>query len=110
MSIATWIIAIATIFYTVGTFLLWKNNKRALEQSEKASRLSEEAFKLNIMVTLIGLHRPIWGTDGAMFDADKKAYENIRKAVSTSFAELIKKEFPLQGSRILEILDERYSR
>lgn len=73
MTIATWIIAFATIAYTIGTFLLWQSNKRALEQSEKASRLSEEAFKLNTMVTLIGLHRPVWGTDNTMFDAIKKS-------------------------------------
>lgn len=108
MTIATWIIAIATIAYTMGTFLLWSSTREALKQSQQASKLSEEAFKLNIIVTLIGLHRPIWGTDQAMFEADKKAYENIRKATSTSFRNLIKKEFPLEGHKILKILDERY--
>ncbi len=81
---ATTIIAISTVAYTIGTFLLWWTTRSVINQSEKTSKLSEAAFKLNIPVTLIGIHRPTYGTDNALFKVDQEAYDAIRRAASTA--------------------------
>lgn len=82
MLIATWIIAIMTIFYTLGTFLLWHVTRTNIKQSE-------DAFKLNVLTTFMFLQKPEYGMPQKEFDR----YAELKKAIWPELAKLIEKEF-----------------
>ena len=70
MESATWIIAIMTILYTIGTFLLWFVTRTNIKQSE-------QAFKLNVLAVFMLLQRPEYGMPRKEFEK----YPEIKKAI-----------------------------
>jgi hypothetical protein len=80
---ATWIIAIMTICYTIGTFLLWHVTRKNIKQSE-------EAFKLNVLTTFMFLQKPEYGMPQEEFDS----YAKLKKAILPELEKLLEKKFP----------------
>jgi hypothetical protein len=92
---ANWVIAIMTIFYTIGTFLLWWVTRQNIKQAE-------ESFKLNVLVSLMNINKPVYGMKQKYFDS----YEKLSKAIKMPLDELVKKNFPKGYEMILSYLKQ----
>jgi hypothetical protein len=90
---ANWVIAVTTILYTIGTFLLWWVTRKNIKQTE-------ESFKLNVLVSLMNIHKPVYGMKQEYFDKYSKLNESIRIPLT----ELVRKNFPKDYEIILSFL------
>lgn len=90
---ANWVIAIMTILYTIGTFLLWWVTRQNIKKAE-------EAFKLNGLVSLMNIHKPVYGMPQENFDK----YQELSEAINIPLIKLVKKNFPYDYETILDSL------
>ena len=54
---ANWVIAIATIVYTGGTFLLWWTTRNNVKSMQQTFELTRDAFKLHFLTALYQMER-----------------------------------------------------
>lgn len=54
--VSSGVIAVATVFYTIGTFLLWRTTRKSIDAMK-------DAFKLNFLVAVMESEAPYQGQD-----------------------------------------------
>lgn len=57
---ATLVIAIMTIFYTLGTFLLWIETRKTLELAIAESERTQKQIKTNLISNIVASHRELF--------------------------------------------------
>ena len=95
MEIATWIIAGTTIIYAIGTLLLWYTTRESIKQSV-------ETHRLDILVALINLHKPVYGMQQESFNNYSEFIKGIEPLISCS----LQKNYPEGHEKILTLLKQ----
>lgn len=90
---ANWALVIITTAYTIGTFLLWWVTRQSIKQAE-------EAFKLNVLVSVMNINKPVYGMRQEDFDK----YLELNKAIKIPLTELVKRIFSKDYEAILNSL------
>jgi hypothetical protein len=59
-AISSAVVAVTTVVYTIGTFLLWRATRRSLELTESQARLTERATRSAVLDEVFRSHREIF--------------------------------------------------
>jgi len=81
-TIQSWIMVVATVTYTVGTFLLWKTTRKTVQAMR-------EAFKLNFLQAYQGSPGPSTGVPPVDMHEQEQWKDRERR-----FQELLERVFP----------------
>lgn len=89
VGISIGVTAVATVVYTIGTFLLWRSTKKALDATK-------EAFKLNFLMAMhqISTSADVSGTDPSGRFAGMFRQARTLDALKRVFPELYETLFP----------------
>lgn len=87
IAVATVIIALSSVIYTIGTILLWRTTEKSIKLSEKAAEQAEQVFILNLLGALVNLHKPEYGMDKSKYDN----YEKFIKDVESLLGKMLDK-------------------
>ena len=80
IAVATAVIAVATVFYVIGTFRLWKTTQKSVDATN-------DAFKLNFIVAVMQAETPQQGQDNRTDMMNRVWHQNRWK-------EILRRVFP----------------
>jgi len=91
----SWLTAIATIIYTVGTFLLWWTTGNSLKAMRQSLELTRDAVKLNFLQAYREAEREIERIHESGWlqkSSAEQRYQELLEKVFPQFQALLKKE------------------
>ncbi|MBI5187551.1 MAG: hypothetical protein HZA07_00535 [Nitrospirae bacterium] len=95
LMVTDWILAIATVCYVIGTFLLWYTTRQMVKETR-------DVTKLYIPLLLTFIYKPTYGMSQNEYD---KWCKDIRNVIRGCMEPSLKKVFPEKADEILKLFE-----